>query len=76
MGQLRALPPHDAAHNRGQRLQVSGEVAAGWRRRGLREGMTDGTITTKVVTHRRRLLMWLSSLNDVYDEPTSLNCLF
>jgi hypothetical protein len=42
----------------------------------LREGMTDGTITTKVVTHRRHLLMWLFSLNDVYDEPTSLKCLF
>jgi len=76
VGQLRAFTPHDAADECGEGLHVSGEVACGWRRIGLREGMTDGTITTKVVTHRRRLLMWLSSLNDVYDEPTSLNCLF
>src|SRR6266704_2917677 len=76
VGQLRALPTHDAAHKRGQCLHVSGEVAGGWRRIGLHEGMTDGTITAKVVTHRRRLLLWLSSLYDVDDEPTSLKCLF
>src|SRR5712691_6106937 len=76
VGQRRALPPHDAAHKRGQCLHVSGEVACGWRRRGLHEGMTDGTITAKVVTHRRRLLLWWSSLHDVDDEPTFLKCLF
>src|SRR5262249_50878749 len=57
VGQLGALAAHDATDERGQRLQVSGEVPGGRRRRGVREGVADGTITAKVVTHRRRLLL-------------------
>src|SRR6516164_7228286 len=57
VGPLGALAAHDAADERGQRLQVSGEVPGGRRRIGVREGVTDGTITAKVVTHRRRLLL-------------------
>src|SRR5712691_5926381 len=45
VGQLHAFTPHDAADECGEGLHVSGAVACGWRRIGLREGMTDGTIT-------------------------------
>src|SRR6516164_6202520 len=57
VGQLGTLAAHDAADERGQRLQVSGEVPGGRRRIDVREGVADGPITAKVVTHRRRLLL-------------------
>src|SRR5262249_53594795 len=57
VGQLGALAAHDAADERGQRLQVSGEGPGGRRRIGVRGGVAYGTITAKGVTHRRRLLL-------------------
>src|SRR6266446_5784055 len=67
-GQLRALAAHDAADERRQGVEVAGEVACGLSRIGLREGVADGTIAAKVVTHRQFLLF--SIAGGVYDEPT------
>src|SRR5499425_3514927 len=66
--QLRALAAHDAADERRQGVEVAGEVACGRSRIGLHEGVTDGTIAAKVVTHRQFLLF--SMAGGVYDEPT------
>src|SRR2546430_16897070 len=68
VGQLRALAAHDAADERRQGMEVAGEVACGRSRIGLHEGVSDGTIAAKGVTHRRFLL--LSIAGGVYDEPT------
>jgi hypothetical protein len=71
-GQLRALAAHDAADERGEGLHMSGEVPGGQRRIGVREGVADGTITAKVVTHRPFLLLLVSG--GIYDAPTSREC--
>src|SRR5437879_4295325 len=71
-GQLRALAADDAADERGEGLHVSGEVACGRSRIGLREGVADGTIAAQVVTHRRFLLLLVSG--GIYDEPTFQQC--
>src|SRR2546429_6289114 len=68
VGQLRALAAHDAADERRQGVEVAGEVACGRSRIGLREGVADGMIAAKVVTHRPFLLF--SIAGGVYDEPT------
>jgi hypothetical protein len=47
---------------------VAGEVACRLSRRGLREGVADGMIAAKVVTHRPFLLF--SIAGGVDDEPT------
>ena len=49
-------------------MQVPGDVACGLSRIGLREGVADGTIAAKVVTHRQFLLF--SIVGGGYDEPT------
>ena len=51
-----------------QGVEVAGEVAYGLSRIGLHEGVADGTIAAKVVTHRQFLLF--SIADGVYDEPT------
>jgi hypothetical protein len=38
----------------------------------VHEGVADGTITAKVVTHRPFLLLWVSG--GIYDEPTDHEC--
>jgi len=68
VGQLRALAAHDAADERRQGGEVAGEVACGLSRIGVREGVVDGMITAKVVTHRSFLLF--SIAGGVDDEPT------
>ncbi len=56
-GPLRALAAHDAADEGGEGLHMSGEVACGRSRIGLREGVANGPIAAKVVTHRPFLLL-------------------
>ena len=68
VGQLRALAAHDAAAERRQGVEVAGEVACRLRRRGWREGVADGLIAAKVVTHRPFLLF--SIAGGGYDELT------
>ena len=72
VGQRRARAAHDAADERGEGVEVAGEVACGRSRIALREGVVDGTIAAKVVTQRRCLLFWISG--GVYDEPTFTQC--
>ena len=71
-GQLRALAAHDAADERGEGLHMSGEVAGGRSRIGVHEGVADGSIAAKVVTHRSFLLLLVSG--GIYDEPTYHEC--
>src|SRR5207245_8913059 len=68
VGPLRAFAAHDAADERRQGVAVAGEVACGRSRIGLREGVADGMIAAKVVTHRPSLLFSIPGA--VYDEPT------
>jgi hypothetical protein len=58
--QLAALAAHDASDERGQGGQVMGHAAPGLARITLFQGLTYGTITPKVVTHRIHLLInWM-----------------
>src|SRR3989442_3101279 len=68
VGQLRALAAHDAADESRQGGEVAGAVACRLSRRGLREGVADGMIAAKVVTHSPFLMF--SIARGVYHEST------
>src|SRR5206468_8062616 len=61
LGQLGALTGHDAADERGEGDQVSGELAFGLARISLYQGISYGTILAEVVTHRMLLLLYGST---------------
>src|SRR4029453_5736186 len=66
-GVLRALAAPHAADERRQGTEVAGEVACGRSRIGLHEGVADGMIAAKVVTHRPFLLFSIAGGGN--DEP-------
>src|SRR5712691_9730974 len=76
LGELGALAAHDTADERGQRREVSGDMACGCAWIALYQGITYGTIPAKVVTHRLCLPVWFLSQDGIDDEPTSLKCPF
>jgi hypothetical protein len=55
---------------------MSGSMACEFVRIALCQSITYGTISAKVVTHRLCLLVWFLSQDGIYDEATSLKCLF
>jgi hypothetical protein len=59
LGQMRMFTPDDTADQRGQGRQVPGDRACRLARIPLSEGVSYGTISAEVVTHRLLLLDWL-----------------